>query len=289
MQPLRGLKLVLVIMWKKISRRVRRALPVKVRMRLLERELAGGRRIYYKKVASRISEIWGIPARELMPSISYGELPVSRRGTRILGQYYPDTHQAVLSAPEYMGHEMMHGFHELLGKRIEQGKWRKGAEFAAELLGAYPKGLQERMMHEIIAETAQKPREGVSRKRISTGVGIKGILMVDVALFFYPLAALILGPKIAARHVEFMMQPGAVRGIYKNHGIDGLILFMVKPPRVFGALETRLWERGMVKRGMLKKHGGFTGSGIEFVRQLLPREAILEKLEAKKRLRYGKT
>jgi hypothetical protein len=66
-------------------------------------------------------------------------------------------------------------------------------------------------------------------------------------------------------------------GFFKRHGVDGLILIFVNPPKGFKASKMFKWEREMVEKGCLLRVGGMTRKGMQLARSLQPREMILER------------
>jgi hypothetical protein len=93
--------------------------------------------------------------------------------------------------------------------------------------------------------------------------------------------------KLLARRIELKLLRPALHRLFDKHGVDGLILYFVKPPKTIGALETILWERYMLKQGFLSPTGGLTDIGVAYLRGVLPKEEILKRAEEMKR-RYEK-
>jgi len=71
----------------------------------------------------------------------------------------------------------------------------------------------------------------------------------------------------------------ATRHYFKKHGADGLILLFADPPKDLELLHLRKREKKFLENGYLKKKGGLTRKGIQYLRQILPRGLVLERLQ----------
>lgn len=248
------------------------------------------------EVARRISWIWGVPVKELMPR----EITTERLTTHA-GEYYYGTHEfAVKKSLENeptkstKRHETMHGLHAVLDNRYRKEWLSPRTRKLVFALGMNPKIIQKEMAEELVAETAEKPKQKITHLNRTAEASWSSLLPIgafSLLTILHPAAGyagLVFTSKIAGRQIEFWAQRGSMQRIYGKHGVDGLILFMAAPPKVFGAIEMRLWERKMKKQGILAEEGGLTKAGIEFLRKRLPKKEIagrLEEMKAQRRKR----
>lgn len=69
-----------------------------------------------------------------------------------------------------------------------------------------------------------------------------------------------------------------MRKLYATHGVDGVLLLWVAPPKVKDAKKIYQWEKEMMARGYLKEKGGLTSKGLQFWRENLQSLTIRERL-----------
>ncbi|MCX6802083.1 MAG: hypothetical protein NT067_03125 [Candidatus Diapherotrites archaeon] len=83
---------------------------------------------------------------------------------------------------------------------------------------------------------------------------------------------------IAAKAASLVYIQAGLNHCFKKHGADAFILLSVKPPKKHRVERIWFWERQMIRQGYLSKEGGLTRKGVELVRELQPREVILERV-----------
>jgi len=252
------------------------------------------------QVLHRIGEIWGIPTERLQPKIVY-----SPKLREVRGKAYPLLHKIKIGPRGRKGdakgtreHEKTHIAHHLIMPEHERTGSSRGRRIISAastgFFGGNPKRTQRIIKIETIADLAHKEAHFKSDKgstRAFKEMFTKA--STTTALLFWwgglPAIAGIIGARTAARTAEFLLNKKPVQNIYANHGIDGIILFMANPPKVFGAIETRLWNRRMVKEGLLKPNGGLTEKGELLLRYRLPKQLIIERIEEAEKNRQHET
>ncbi|HIH33124.1 MAG TPA: hypothetical protein HA227_02620 [Candidatus Diapherotrites archaeon] len=248
------------------------------------------------EVLNRISKIWGIPAARLQPEIFY-----SKKKDRTDGMYESELHKIRLSqgvSRIVLEHEKTHAAHYLImpeHERTGSSRGRRIISAASTGFGGNPKIVRKAIKEETIADLSDKPgQKNTTTVAYKTGYTSGSLASLALTLGFAPSIlkpplAYWIGIRIAARTVEFLLSRKPVQNIYANHGIDGIILFMANPPKVFGAIETRLWNRRMVKEGLLKPNGGLTEKGELLLRYRLPKQLIIERIEEAEKNRQHET
>jgi len=244
-----------------------------------------------KKLLERVGEIWNIPIEDIRPEVRY--LPKKdKQISRSFGKYSSETHlltmQNRLSRKNWKSvksHELIHAADHLVRKKAVVDKpsktknmlqmsvtnARDAAIATLMTLGLYPKTFQERVKEEILADLSTRKIGGT---RFNYLAAASASASFTVVVFGWLLSA-----KNVGRVVEMLASPIPVKKIFDRHGQDGIILFLVKPPKTFGAAETLWWERKMRKQGYLKDKGGITEKGLGLLRTEMPRQKILVRIK----------
>ncbi|HLC79316.1 MAG TPA: hypothetical protein VJG83_02690 [archaeon] len=251
---------------------------------------------------TRISQIWNLTpgnTAKLWPRVAKSE---------IFPSYKPDTH--TIHYPDkteewQKQHEKIHAADNLLmpgkerkhhpnTKKLNQLKApfaiKKLIDGIAFLHGGSPKWVQSRMKNESVASLSNPSGESISQNYRALATGLSLGNTSSAGLLLNPLFFALI-PKIWVRHIDWKYFDQEVNFLYRRHGQDGIILFLVDPPKnlllgfmknppiTYGAIETNRWNKKMVKRGYLYENGGLTKHGIEHLRKVLPENEIMTRIE----------
>ncbi|MCX6802084.1 MAG: hypothetical protein NT067_03130 [Candidatus Diapherotrites archaeon] len=261
-----------------------------------------------RAMVKRISQIWGIPVRE-METVYAGKTQTRfARGmcNRISFEIRSSTKQAVL------GHELVHSNQDLLAPlNYAERQALKGEAEEAKMPNAEKaptqKGKQKNAFYEHAGKkdgidelTARAPHKrqwldgGGFRKNTAIGfiastlpvvVGLELLLLRNPA---WPYLLMGSGGVIGATRFSRLYTAYRAGGYFRRHGVDGLILIFVNPPKDFKASKMFKWEREMVAKGYLLKKGGMTRKGMQLARSLQPREMIFKRAKQARKCKSQK-
>jgi hypothetical protein len=198
------------------------------------------------KLYKRFSQIAGVPLFELYP-VRGGEIGYNA------GQYNSGAH--IISAwPKHRfiwEHELRHGLWNLASpKERKSGKGQSSLKW--------------------IEPTNADPRENriyEAMRNIFSAMGLKGLALAPV---YCPAQVL---------------RQTFVRRLISIHGIDGLLLLWIAPPKKIDALSIPLWRKIMVEKGYLAPKAGLTKKGLAYVRENLAASTIFQKLSEMEKYR----
>ncbi len=232
------------------------------------------------KMYSRLSQILGIPVKELTPV--YIE-------NVYFSTYYPAYHEARIGLGG-KEHELLHSLQILLqkGPRAEMRRslekfHHKKKTSLKEIIGILSRvySIKDPDFRTYLDPSARVADSQIRQPVMQTLSNPYATpFLISAALFSWkaiPIAFLVSVP-----HIYRGM---ATRHYYKKHGADGLILLFADPPKNLDLLHLRKREKEFVEKGYLKKRGGFTRKGIQYLRQIMPRGLVLERLQDWKRFR----
>jgi len=228
---------------------------------------------------SRISKIWDLELNDIYPN--YEIIFNQNIGP---GVYVSSTNTIVINIcrPEYIfdvanlvRHERIHSADQILSNSLP-AVISKFKTFSSLFFGSYPKEYQQLMKTEAIAELSEEHRlknTYLEKENLLSSKFFRMTILSYLTIIPTPFVM-----KLFARKIEFKFLRPALHKLFDKHGQDGIILYFVAPPKVIGALETILWERSMRKKGYLSQTGGLTELGIEYLRNILPKEEILKRV-----------
>ncbi len=240
-----------------------------------------------KKLFKRISEIYGIPVKELMPQIILASRGLSKH---ILGCFSSDGYWIMLNMEEIkkelkkrkrdktifehtVDEELLHAAQAILGRGGELGKKFK---YGAPNNSAF----KDTFIKIFGTEPSAKPHLKSKRECLASTLAY---IPAPWFLFFTALnlirpgflgyaalfATMFFGYKARKNAVEY----------YKRHGVDGLILLYADPPKAWNMVLLKKKERYFVENGYLLPEGGLTRKGLKYLKHILPRDVLLENLK----------
>lgn len=230
------------------------------------------------KIYERIYKIWDLSSEELYPRIEHTPTTMTTIGLPRLGGYSPLDHKMLIPPVEekldvggIFDHELAHSVDYLMAPEEYRPKgtkkeWKR--LYWETILGLFSKRIQYDIKTETIAEQV---RIKTINSQSSKAIILKQLLLPLFA--FFPSF-----PIVLARTFDMTLLRKGISNIVQQHGSDGILLYIVYPPRVIGTLETYIWRKKMVKYGILNPDGGLTPKGIEFIKKILPKEEILRRL-----------
>jgi hypothetical protein len=249
------------------------------------------------KLISTISKIWDVQDNELLPKRDLKNIyallnqdldPSTRKIQEFIssilpekpsGRYNLHTHEIEYDSRAKFAQEIELLF--AISNLLLPQRFRQNRNIFADVAG-FNNGANQRdvfLAHssKLISETRIKNYR--SKSENTNGVTTT-VLPAMIAIF---LGSNILAPVVSAKpiakYIEHKLIGKETRTLYDTHGLDGLLLYMVFPPRVIGTLETIIWRKKMVEKyGLLEPNSGLTPRGIEFIRKVLPKEEILRRL-----------
>ncbi|MCX6802085.1 MAG: hypothetical protein NT067_03135 [Candidatus Diapherotrites archaeon] len=273
-----------------IGRKRQRAIP-KNREKWRPVRLKAGRPLpmhrmpqFSRNVFKRMSEIYGIPMAEMaplylgwFPSLRYGGINYRNSGS-IFGQ----------PGRELLEHELGHSASDLLEREnyAEKTATRKKQ---AKLIGTLRDKTDSKKtaigiamdFGEPIAENnknaLRKHRFGEKIAVASSEAGVPYWQQAMLGMMWAMSSVMLRSPALRS-YIPSL----ALSRTLRRHGEDGFILLVANPPKNYSTRNLLGWEYKMVKRGYLERKGGLTKKGIQLVRELSPREVILDRLKRQK-------
>ena len=226
----------------------------------------------------RISEIYGIPIKELTPArgenlpffVPFHAYDPKRYEVRFnvspLDRAKERSGKRPMKAENVVTEELLHAAQYLLGSSEQLRKERK--------YGAKKNPFLRNFEIKYGIEPLAKPYIKSSFLRFLDASGYSTFWM----------ALSIINPKLGLPGFFITTVLGflgreAMYRYYKKHGIDGLLLLYVDPPKHWNALLLNKKESFFVKNGLLRPDGGFTKKGLRYLREKLPRNVLLENLK----------
>lgn len=241
---------------------------------------------------ARMAQIYGIPVKDLTP------VRIFSGGQFVVPMYRAVTH-SVSSAFKRgaLDHEMLHSLQIMLmrARRMKEKQVRAEghAEQKDQRLSLW-RDLKEVL--EFLHPTKRAYDKKFSEPAADTGVPYRYQVIQALGT---PTAGLIFGlglvinPKIGIPLALATAVPGTfrrvmVRRYYKKHGADGLILLFAEPPQKFDLLNLREKEKEFVEKGYLEPKGGLTRKGRQYLKRLIPRGRLIERIEEFEKYRQAK-
>ncbi|MBI5224784.1 hypothetical protein HY989_02850 [Candidatus Micrarchaeota archaeon] len=214
-----------------------------------------------ERMYKRFSEISGVPLAQLKPKIAN-----DFRNSGNKGEYRANTHTITLRSqtPFVLDHELQHGIQinenilnsrlsKILERNIIQSKTKKeifqkdhdkSYKFYEPTADVFTSGLLQKSHKQNFAEREMRAHSG----KVPFLTNPSWIIQI-------------------IRNLN-------VKRLVKKHGVDGLFLLYVAPPKKLDALEIPKWRKEMVSKGYLKEKGGLTKRGLSFWRQNLQPESV---------------
>ena len=188
------------------------------------------------KMYKRISEIYGIPIREILPSYL---------GNKYIGNYWIGGH-AIESNKESFNHELLHSLQKILMTKENFGKtsFIETSAFPDGILKTFPKSTRAAIIAGILFDLAMT-------KGILSAIAITGAS-------------------------PFLIKVKKVGNYFKRHGPDGLILLYANPPKELNLYKIKDWEKQVIQQGYLKINGGLTKKGMSYLRDTWSRKQIIK-------------
>ncbi len=233
----------------------------------------------------RVSQIYGIPLKELMPFFG---------GTRLsfLGQvagwsavYSPSKHSIKGEiTPAVWAHETKHSLQGLLLKR-------EGLDFSEKVdimrkrrIDRPPRLSDVRDLVRFVVRHRRKatkflePMANINdpfHQKLADSVRFKEVVLLLLSPLFWPALPLAGGSIAIGLARRYLAQ-----SFFERHGVDGLVLISAFPPKKWGVLRIKSHEKMLVQNGFLKEHGGMTRKGIQLLREIVPRELVLKRAKS---------
>ena len=222
-----------------------------------------------ESVYKRISQIYGIPLKELLP-FNRGIHGMAGASFGTLGRYFPVKHDISLLYEDIkiLDHELLHSADFLLNRkklaRIEK-KLEKGEEFRGK------------EYEESIASITNKhsPMKEISRLvkgAVLSGIGSGLIYTQNKTLSTIGASTFGIVPLILLMNKFSKWRNNRY---FRKYGADGLILLSAVPIKNYDIGKIRAYEREMVKNGILSPKGGLTKKGMRLVREKMPKGEIV--------------
>lgn len=235
-----------------------------------------------KEFYKRLSQIYGIPLKDLLPK--FAELPPLLYDALLVAGYYDSlkhemnvhTIFKVLlkgKAPKgVLEEELLHSGQMLLTEAEYTRFERKYMKKLSEQKEKERKRLQalklfrQKPFVEATAKAYEKPLSAAYKAAIAPFV-------LYVILRAYPAVAISLSASWAALRAYRRF---VSRGYYKRHGVDGLIILFTDPPKKWQLKNLSAKEKEFIEKGYLKERGGLTKKGMQFIRERIPRQVLIE-------------
>lgn len=253
------------------------------------------------KLISVVSKIWDIQDNELIPKrdlknvydllnqdIDPGTRKIQEFIRYILpkepsGRYNLHTHEIEYDSKVNLAREIELLF--AISNLLLPQRFRQNRNILADVAG-FNNGANQRdvfLAHNSKLLSKGREKNSISKSENTYGIGTTVLpAMISIFLGSNNLAPVV-SAKPIAKYIEHKLIGKETRTLYDTHGLDGLLLYMVFPPRVIGTLETIIWRKRMIEEyHLLEPNGGLTPRGIEFIRKVLPKEEILRRLQEMK-------
>lgn len=256
-----------------------------------------------KELIERINSIWGFESKEIMPGrnasdeseVVFENDEIAPLRNMILKLFGVKHKVSGSLAPKYniVFDSRIKGAEDIEILKI-LGYLLLPEEYFKRLLkrnpvltffGMYDKGEQSKQINTAISKLLTDNRTDnyySEAYRVQNSATIFGISLF-IPFLWSTMPTLFL-PKPITKRIELSFVRRNIERLYDAHGIDGLLLFLVYPPRAIGAIETSSWRKRMINNQLLLPNGGLTERGIEFIKKVLPKERIYEKIKEMKEL-----
>ncbi len=201
-----------------------------------------------KEVYGHISRIWGIPVVQL--------LPFRARLKKTIGR---------ISAYEEKMHVIAHA-----SAKVEELE-HEGLHSIDYLIGPSRQRLRSRLLKPFDVSGPREARADFFHRRTKAGVISNA---VAAALFYSLFSGTPVVPFSAAFQPKRMER---LRQVYSRHGVSGLLLLYAHPP--IDPINILRREKQWIAKGYLQgEGGGLTEDGEDFLRNTIPRNEIIGRL-----------
>ena len=247
------------------------------------------------KMYLRLSQIYGIPLKDLLPYRGKNTNPLYVRA-----QYNRFKHEIMLF-PTFAS-RIRKIFKRSTTEHVPEGIATEELLHSLQALLQRTRDLLLKHRIEKYKEKAGKTRKKRKRiKRLKRKVLSLHRLKKEEALGIEPSAQVHKKPNIlrdmldSFRYADTLTNvwPGyiarmKVKEYFERYGADGLLLLYADPPENWNLTNLEEKERFFLEKGLLEKGKGLTKKGIRYMREKVPREIILRALQIMRKAREKK-
>jgi hypothetical protein len=238
------------------------------------------------RFANRMSEVLDVDVDRLLPAIEKEELTMPSVNTDVHSRYaeYDSIRHVVRYDPEFEEKYKEIRVFESLIYLLTPEKFKDPRNVFLELFGRNAKPTQFRSSLDALSkqtmgtEKLNKYYNNFIGKIRFLSMTVSGLLGMSQQKHEITIALLGIFGISSYKLIDLMVLRNKLGQIYNRHGQDGLLLYFIFPPEKMTGMQTGFWEREMVRLKLIAPTGGLTPRGVEFVRAVLPRDKLMDKL-----------